>query len=110
MSDEEENFEEILIPLLGMLEMVAFKRGLRGMGADMWVQVIYANLGDIGIHTLREFMSSVLTVNEKLDDSGHKRLEAHTLNLMVVEVCDMMFGPEEEHVNVGEPAQDLHRE
>ena len=107
MSDEA---EEILIPLLGMLEMVAFKHGLRVRGAEMWVHVIYSNLRDVGIHTLRGFMSSVLTVNKKLDDSGHKRLEVHTLNLMVAEVCDMMFGPEEEHLNVGEPAQDLHRE
>jgi hypothetical protein len=108
MSDKVEDF--ILIPLLGMLEMVAFKRGLRGMGAEMWVQVIYANLGDVGIHMLRKFMLSVLTVNDKLEDSGHKRLEAHTLNLMVAEVGDMMFGPEEEHLNLGEPVQDLHRE
>jgi hypothetical protein len=107
MSDEE---EEIFIPLIGMLEMVAFKRGLRDRGAEMWVHVIFSNLGDIGIHTLRKFMSSVLTVNEKLNDSGHKRLDVETLDLMVEEVCDMLFGPEEEHLNVGEPAQDLHRE
>ena len=61
-------------------------------------------------HTLRKFMSSVLTVNEKLNDSGHKRLDVETLDLMVEEVCDMLFGPEEEHLNVGEPAQDLHQE
>ena len=98
MSDDEEE-GEIIIPLLGMLEMVTFKRGLRGIGSNMWVQVIYANFGDAGIHTLREFMASMLTVNEKLGDSGHRNLEVETVNLMIAEVCGMMFRPEQE-VNI----------
>ena len=110
MSSDEEEDSEILIPLLGMLEMVAFKRGLRGIGANVWVQVVFANLGDVGVHTLREFTASVLTINNKLGDSGHRHLEAKTLNLMITEVCEMIFGPEREVVleEVGE--EDLHQE
>ena len=108
MSDDEEDVE-IFIPLLGMLEMVAFKRGLRGIGASVWVQVVFANLGDVGVQTLREFTASVLTINDKLGNSGHRHLEAKTLNLMIAEVCDMMFGPQHE-VDLGEVGEDLHHE
>jgi len=108
MEDVEEDIE-ILIPLLGMLEMLAFKRGLRGVGANTWVQVIFANLGDIGIHELRQFMASVLTLNERLSESGHRKLGAGMLDLMIAEVCDMMFGPETE-VDLGAPGRDRHQE
>ena len=109
MTDDAEEDAEVLMPLLGMLEFVAFKRGLRGVGANVWIQVVFANLGDIGIHGLRQFMESVLTVNERLSESGHRKLEAGTLNLMIAEVCDMMFGPEIE-VDLGVPGQDRHQE
>ena len=89
--------------------MVAFKRGLRGIGADVWVQVVFANLGEMGVHTLRDFTASVLIINDKLGDSGHRCLEPKTLNMMMAEVCEMMFEPEHE-VNVREAGVDLHQE
>ena len=111
MTDESDDKEEmeIIIPLFGMLEMVAFKRGLRGIGAEVWVQVVFSNLGDVGVHTLREFTASVLTINEKLGNSGHRCLEPKTLSMMMAEVCEMMFGPEHE-VNEGEVGTDRHQE
>jgi len=109
MSDEEEGNGEVLVPLWGMLEMVAFKRGLRDIRADMWIQGMYGKLGDIGIHTLREFLESLLTINERLVENGHRQVEAQTLNLMIAEVCDMMFGPVLE-IDVEEAGQDRHRE
>ena len=75
----------------------------------MWVQVVFANLGDVGIHTLREFTASVLTINAKLGNSSHRHLEVKTLNLMIAEVCDMMFGLEH-NVDVEEAGQDLYHE
>jgi hypothetical protein len=89
--------------------MVAFKHGLRGVGASVWIQVIYGNFGDVGIHTLRQFIASVLTGNDKLIDSGHRQLEAETMSLTIAEVCDMMFGLEQDF-DVVEPGQDRHLE
>jgi hypothetical protein len=111
MTEEIEEEEEMVafIPLWGMLEMVAFKRGLRGIGAEVWVQVVFSNLGDVGVHTLREFMVSVLTVNKKLADSGHCCLEAKMLTMMMAEGGEMMCGPEDE-VNLGERGRDGHQE
>ena len=73
------------------------------------MQVVFSNLGDVGVHTLREFMTSALTINEKLSDGGHRCLEAKTLTMMMAEVGEMMFGPEDE-VNLGERGRDGHQE
>ena len=109
MAEADDSGLEAFIPLVGMLEMVAFKRGMRGIAADGWVQRIFSNFNDIGINTLHEFTDSVLSINDKLGRSGHRQLEAQTLNLMIVEVHDMFFGPTEE-MDVGEPGRDRHLE
>jgi hypothetical protein len=103
----------VFIPLVGMLEMVAFKRGLRGKHAEIWCRVMYQGLDNVGIHTLRDFQVSILSLNEKLLANGWKRVEPEVLQLMVAEVGDMMFGPEHDFahdLDVSATDQDPHHE
>ena len=81
-------------PLCAMLEMVAFKRGLQGNHGDIWCRVIFASFEDVRIHSLRVFSTSILTLNERLRAHGWKALHPDTLEMMIAEVSDMMFGPQ----------------
>jgi hypothetical protein len=83
-------------PMVGMLEMVAFKKNMVGPPGDAWVEAMRLKLADIGVVSLRDFVRKVLKVNRKLRDSGHSMLHQTTLNMMLREVCDMLFGPDEE--------------
>ena len=87
-------------PLEMMLQMVAFKLGMVGADGDVWADVTLNNFFDIGVETLRDLVKSVFTVNLKLAQSGHDELDQETLDMMLSEVCDIMWGPEvgEEHL------------
>ena len=77
-------------PLVGMLEMVAFKNKMLGAEGDAWVQAVRSNLEDVGVVTLQDFVRHVLNLNRKLRNAGHGELNRTTLNLMLSEVCDMV--------------------
>ena len=80
--------------LVGMLEMVAFKRRKVGKQADTWVEEVRAKFEDVGMTELRDFVHHVLVLNRRLANNGHQELNQSTLNLMLREVGDMMFGLE----------------
>ena len=54
---------------------------------------MFASFADLGIHRLRDFSTFVLTLNERLLAHGWKELQPDTLEMMIAEVSDMMFGP-----------------
>jgi hypothetical protein len=83
-----------LHPLVGMLEMVAFKKNMVGPMLEAWVEAVRSKFADVGVLSLRDFVQDVLGINRKLHDAGHSVLHRTTLNMMLREVCDMLFGIE----------------
>jgi hypothetical protein len=79
--------------LVGMLEMVAVRKGLIGTEGEEWVEAVRAKFEDVGVHTLRDFVGTALTINGTLVRSGHRPMNHTTLNMMLLEGCDMGFGP-----------------
>ena len=84
--------------LVGMLEMVAARKGLNGVEGEEWVEAVRAKLEDVEVHTLRDFMGTALTLNRTLAGCGHRQMHHTTLNMMLMEVCEMMFGPVDDGV------------
>jgi hypothetical protein len=83
-----------LQPLIGMLEMVAFKKNMVGPVLEAWVEAVRSKFADVGVLGLRDFVQDVLGINRRLHDAGHSMLHHTTLNMMLREVCDMLFGIE----------------
>jgi hypothetical protein len=82
--------------MVGMLEMVAFKKKMVDAAGDAWVEAVRSKFADIGVVTLRDFVRDILVINRRLHNAGHIMLHQTTLNLMLKEVSDMVFGPDEE--------------
>jgi hypothetical protein len=83
-------------PIVGMLEMVAFKKRMIGPVGDAWVEAARSKFADVGVLSLHDFVRHVLMINRKLRNAGHTVLHQTTLNMMLREVCKMLFGPDEE--------------
>jgi hypothetical protein len=83
-------------PMVGMLDMVAFKKNMIGTVADAWVEAVRSKFADVGVLSLRDFVRYVLMINRMLRNADHSVMHQTTLNMMLREVCDMLFGPEEE--------------
>jgi hypothetical protein len=80
--------------MVGMLEMVAFKKKMVGPVGDSWVEAVRSKFADIGVLNLRDFVSGVLSINRDLHRAGHIMLHETTIKMMLKEVCEMLFGPE----------------
>ena len=67
--------EMVPVPLCAMLEMVAFKRGLREEYADLWCNVMSASFADLGIHSLRvgTWLEGIALGGVANDDCGSER-------------------------------------
>ncbi len=83
-------------PMVGMLEMVAFKKKMLGAEGDAWVEAVRSKFENIGVVTLRDFVRDVLAINRRLHNAGNSMLHQTTLSMMLREVCDMIFGPDAE--------------
>jgi hypothetical protein len=82
-------------PLTGMLEMVAWKCGMCGKDGEAWVEGMVDKLLDVGVEMVRNFVGSVLVLNKRLTENQHDKVGQATLNMMLMEVCDMMVWPGE---------------
>ena len=60
------------------------------------MEAVLSKFADIGVSSIRDFVRDVLTINRKLHHAGHTTLHQTTLNMMLKEICEMMFGPGEE--------------
>ena len=83
------------LPLVMMLEMVAFKHQMVGIEAEVWVELVRAKLAQVRINSLRDFLRYMLVINRRLHNAGHKQLHPLTLSMMSREVVEMLCGPEE---------------
>jgi hypothetical protein len=88
--------------LYAMVEMMADRTGQTDDVGAAWVRVIWEKLRDIGVETVRDYVSSVLSVNRRLVAYGHGPLYKKTLTALLEEACEMMFGPLDEVEEVGE--------
>ena len=61
---------------------------------DAWVERMVTQLADVGVHMVRDFVGSVLVLNKRLDEIGHKKVSHAVLNMMLTEVCEMRAWPE----------------
>jgi hypothetical protein len=86
----EEAVEEILKDdLKALLEMVAFKTGMVGVDADVWVRTNKKKMRKIGVTKVRDFVGSVLTINKRLGRAHQSKLSNTTLTLILKEACAM---------------------
>jgi hypothetical protein len=88
------------IPLAGMIRMVAFGIGMRGMEAAVWVEVVFLKLSEAGVHNLRDFVGSILTLEQIQVLGEDAESNRYLLEMMLMETCDLMFGPEEDLLEV----------
>ena len=82
-------------PLVAMLEMVAWKRGIVGLEGMLWVEDMVGKLADAGVYTLRDCVESVVVVNKRMRENGHEEIGQMTLSMMMAEVGEMMVWPGE---------------
>jgi hypothetical protein len=78
-----------------MLEMVADRHGMTGIPCEVWIDAVVAKLKDVGVVTVRDFVTTVLLVNRRLARAGHSQLHEPTLQAMLEEAHGMMFGPDD---------------
>ena len=51
-------------------------------------------LEDVGVHNVRDFVGSVLVLNKRMAEIGHKKISHAVLNMMLMEVCELRGWPE----------------
>jgi hypothetical protein len=88
--------------LYALIEMMADKTGQTGDVGEAAVRVIWEKLRDIGVETVQDYVSLVLSVNRRLVVYGHGPLYDETLIAMLEEACAMVFSLLDEVEEVGE--------
>ena len=83
------------LALVLMLQMVAMKKGKDGKVAATWVEEVRAKFEDVGVSNIREFIHYALVLQRRLAYAGHRMLHQTTLNMMLREVSNMYFAPDE---------------
>jgi hypothetical protein len=82
--------------LESVLGTVAFKSRKKPEEVGAWVEAVSDKLQDIGIESLRDFVTDVLVVNQRLKIGGHKQLHNTTKKLIWAEICEILFGTDPE--------------
>jgi uncharacterized protein with GYD domain len=80
--------------LRAVLELVGHGRGYRGIEGVTWVDVVLSKFNEVGVKTVKDFVNSVMTMNNLLQLNGHQQMHTETLTAMLRECADMMLGPE----------------
>ena len=81
-------------PWTRLLQSVAWRFGMSGEVCDTWVEKTRTELEDVGVHSMRDFVRSVLVVNKNLADLGHEKMSHAVLNMMLVEVVETQSWPD----------------
>ena len=82
--------------LVSVLGTVAYKARKTPTEAEAWVEAVRAKLEDIGIESVRDFVTEVLVINHRLKIGGHRQLHHTTKKMMWDEICEILFGVEPE--------------
>jgi hypothetical protein len=76
-----------------IVTIVADKRGLEASAREGWIAGVTDNLQDVGVGSVIDLIKNVLVLNTRLVDGGHRRLHDITLQALMEEACEIMFGP-----------------
>jgi hypothetical protein len=63
-----------------------------GEGLEGWVDAMVGKMQDVGVCTLRDFIGSVLRLNLRLQQAGHRHLHDATVHTMLEEAMGMTVG------------------
>jgi hypothetical protein len=83
-------------PLPYVITLVANKSDMDMEEMNEWIQSVQEKLGDVGVHTLRQFVTNVVGLNGMLTARGHGEFPETTLKMMLEEACMFVMGPEGE--------------
>jgi hypothetical protein len=56
-----------------MIAAVAVQKDILGEPARLWVDVVKQKLNAVGVHTLKDYMTSIVTINHTLLVAGYPR-------------------------------------
>jgi hypothetical protein len=95
-------------PLPYIITMVAQRMEMEEGKERKWIQSVEAGFEDVGVHTLRQFVTNVVRLNTLLAARRHPQLRETTLRMLLQEACTFMMGPggndkEYQAVNHGKP-------
>jgi hypothetical protein len=76
-----------------MLEVVAATRDESSGAQATWVVAVESKMNLVGVVSLKDYVRSVMVMNEKLVRAERKQMHVTTLQQMFKESCDMLFGP-----------------
>ena len=76
-----------------MLETVAATRDESSGAQATWVTAVESKMNLVGMVSLKDYVRSVMVVQEKLARGQRKQMHVTTLQQMFDESCDMLFGP-----------------
>ena len=82
--------------LVSVLGTVAFKLRKTPNKVETWVEAARAKLQDIGIESVRDFVTDVLVVNHRLRIGGHRQLHNTTKKMIWAEIYAILFGTDPE--------------
>ena len=76
-----------------MLEVVADTRDESRGAQAAWVTAVESKMSLVGVVSLKDYVRSVMVVNDKLVRAKQKPMHVTTLQQMFNESRDMLFGP-----------------
>jgi hypothetical protein len=85
---------EVVPAMTVMLRAVAERKGLLDNAAEGWVDAVFDKFGDIGVDTLRDFVTDVVVLNKRLLTLGHTRMHKTTLSMMLEETASVLQWPD----------------
>jgi hypothetical protein len=85
---------EVVPAMIVMLRTVAGRKGLLDNAAESWVDAVFDKLGDVGVETLRDFVTDVIILNKRLLTLGHQKMHKTTLNMMLEETASVLQWPD----------------
>ena len=80
--------------LESVLGTVANKMRMTPCEVGSWVEAVRNKLEDIGIESVRDFVTDILVINNTLRIGGHRQLHRTTLKMIWIEVTEILFGTE----------------
>jgi hypothetical protein len=105
-----ETMTEVL-PLPYIITMVAQRMEIEKDKETEWIKSIQERFEDVGVYTVRQFVTNVVRLNTMLAVRRHNQLLEKTLRMLLQEACTFMMGPggkdkKYQAVNHGEEAVD----
>jgi hypothetical protein len=63
-----------------------------GSESGKWVRGILRRLNDVGVFSIQDLLRSVVRLNSLLAETTHGAISPTTLDMLINEACDMIYG------------------